>query len=182
MRKLYSKPGPGLFPLACIVLLLISSQANSQKRQLTASAKVVKIAYIDQLALRKQYKAFSDTKRKLADENMIEKKSYDQAIQLLDKRTVQLIKQDSLAGGANRLQILNGASSKKGQFTFQHLETQKVKNTQRITLMNDYEKKIQLAIESVVIEGGFTDVQPIDKNTTIKNGKDITDLVLKKLN
>ncbi len=48
--------------------------------------------------------------------------------------------------------------------------------------MKEYEQKITLAIDSVVSEGGFTDVKPLNKDTAIQNGANITDLVLKKLN
>jgi hypothetical protein len=61
MRKLYRTVRASL--VFSILLLSFSFKAQSQRKQLTPATKVVNIAYVDQIALRKQYKAPNDTKK-----------------------------------------------------------------------------------------------------------------------
>lgn len=169
------------FLFTIIIIICLPTPGRSQKKQLTVLGPVVKIAYLDHSALRKAYKALNNAKEKIAKENMAEKKSFDQALQLLDLQTKELLKQDSIAKGKNRQQIIKNAKSKKDQLIGEFQLNQSNRNQARIKMIQEYERKIILAIESVVNEGGFTDVKPIVKGVVIQNGTNITDLVLKKL-
>lgn len=159
-----------------------SQSTPTQRKQLIASGKVIKIGYLDHLALRKEYKAFNDAKNKIANEQLAAKRSFDQSRQIVEQQANQLLKQDSLLGGKNRQQILNDASYKSSKLTLDFQEGQKKRNQDRMAIMDEYEKKIRLAIDDIVSKGGFTDVKALDKTKVIKNGINITDLVLKKLN
>lgn len=177
-----------LYPFLYLIFLIsfsskgFSQNSPTQKKQLTASSKVSKVGYIDHHALRMGYKAFNDAKHKIANEQIAAKKSFDQSTQIVEQQANQLLEQDSLLGGKNRQQILNDASYKSSKLALDFQEGQKKRNQDRMAIMEEYEKKIRLAIDNVVSEVGFTDVKALDKTTVIQNGINITDLVLKKLN
>lgn len=158
------------------------------KKQLTPAAKAVKTGLIDQLRLRKEYKAYDAAREKLAKENQAEKKSFDQQLLLIDKQTQKQLKQDSLKGGKGRAGIVQHADDRRSAINGSHQLAQKKRHQDRIALMQQYEQKIQAAIQAVMMEGGFTDVKPLSKDKEkdkAANGPgsiDITDLVLKKLN
>ena len=164
------------------VLFLLPHKGWSQKRQLTASNKAVKIGYIDHSTVRKQFIAFAAAKERIAKEHLAEKRSLEQSIQLLNQQTKEQLRLDSLSGGQNQLQILNAADAKKSQLQSSFKDAQKRRHEERNILMQNYEKKIVSAIDAVISEGGFTEIKPFDPNATGQRGINITDLVLKKLN
>jgi Skp family chaperone for outer membrane proteins len=168
--------------LFCSIQFALPIQAFGQKKQLTALGPVVKIAYIDQAALRKGYKAFESAKAKIANDNIQEKNSFDQSLHVLDQQTKDLLKQDSATRGKKKDEIIRNASSKRSELTATFQTNQKNRNVERISMMKQYEQKITAAIDRVVSESGFTEVKPLEKGTVIQNGKDITTLVLQKLN
>jgi len=173
---------PMFFILA--VLFLLPDNAWSQKKQLTASGKVIKIAFIDHSRLRKEFKKFVAAKEKLAKENEAEKKSLEQALRFLDKQTKEQLVQDSLNGGGTRNQITSKANSKRSGIIHNNQLSQRKRNQARIALTQDYERKINTAVETVVREGGFTEVKPFVKDSSGQSRRnvDVTDLLLRKLN
>lgn len=153
------------------------------QHQLTASGKVTRVAYIDHSRLRKEFKEFAAAWQKLGKENTADKKSMEQALELLDKQTKEQLTQDSLNGGGSRSQIISLDSSRRSEIIQKNQLEQAKRNQDRITLMQEYEQKINAAIDAVVAEGGFTDVRPLIKDQPDKKrGIEITDLLLKKLN
>ncbi len=157
--------------LIATVLFLQPKQSWSQKRQLSPSAKVSKIAFIDHSKLRKDFKAFSSAKEKIAKDNDADKKTFDRALKLLDEQTKEQLRLDSLSGATNHNNIINQATAKRNEIVNNHQLEQKKRNQERIILMQDYEKKIVLAIDAIVSEGGFTDVQPLRKDTAGSKSK-----------
>lgn len=168
--------------LTATLLCLLPKQIWSQKRQLSPSAKVSKIAFIDQSRLRKDYKAFSNAKEKIAKDNEFDNKAFDRDLKLLEEQTKNQLRLDSLSGGANHTNIINQATAKRNEIVNNHQLNQKKRNQERIALMQDFERKIVLAIEATVSEGGFTDVQALGKEPPVQRGINVTDLILKKLN
>ena len=80
------------------------------------------------------------------------------------------------------------ADSRRSGISGNYQLNQKKRNQEKITLMQQYEQKIQAAIQAVVTEGGYTDIKPLvkdkekDKEAPEQRSIDITDLILKKLN
>jgi Skp family chaperone for outer membrane proteins len=155
---------------------------HAQKKQLSPSAKVVKIAYLDPSLLRKNYRAFYDARTKLTTENDAEKKAYEKSMKALDEQTAKLLKKDSVSRDNKRIQIINDAASKRAKLSLDFEAGQSKRNDERLALISKYEKEIVLAIDKVVTEGGYTDVRPIVKGTVTQDGTNITDKVLSKLN
>lgn len=170
-----------MLSITCMIFIL-PHQSFSQKKQLTPSDKVTRIGYLDHSALRKEYKAYHAAKEKLAKEHAAEKKTYEESLKLLDKQTAQKLKKDSLSGGKNRQQLLNESETKRQQLARSYQAQLKKRNEEKLNISKEYEKKIILAIEAVVNEGGFTDIKPLSKDSSSVNGLNVTDLVLKKLN
>lgn len=137
-----------------VTLCLILNQSWAQKRQLTASDKINKVAVIDHSRLRKEYKEFAVSKEKLAKENKSEKEKFEKELP-----------------SGNRTEITN-----------KYQMNQKKRNQDRIAITQEYELKINAAIAAIVSEGGFTEVKSLVKDSSVNRRIDITDLVLKKLN
>lgn len=169
--------------ITCAGLTLAThTNAGAQKKQLITTGPVQKIACLDHSAVRKGYKVFADARAAMAKDAAMEKKSFDQEVRLLEQKTKDLVKQDSLKGGKARGQIMGSALSRRSELASDFQLKQKNRDQQRILMMQEFEKKIILAIDAVVNEGGYTDVKPTTKGQAIKDGTDITDMVLKKLN
>lgn len=164
------------------LLFLLPICSWSQKKQLNPSGKVVKVAFVDHSKLRKDYKSFAAAKEKISKENEVSKKYFEQQLQLLDKQTKDLLKADSLKGGKTRDKIQKDADTKKSDILNAYQSDQKKRNQERITLSQEYEKRIISAMDDVVSKGGYTDVRTTVKDTSSKKGIDITDSILKKLN
>ncbi len=164
-------------------MILVPPLEALAQHQLTASDKVTKVAYIDHSRLRKEFKEFAAARQKLAEENVADKKSMEQALQLLDKQTKDQLAQDSLNGGGGRAQIMSQDSSRRSEIIQKNQLAQAKRNRDRIAVMQEYERKINAAVDAVVTEGGFTDIRPlVQDQPERKRGIEITDLLLKKLN
>lgn len=174
------------FPLQILLLLsavfVLPDEAISQKRQLTPSDTVSKVAFIDHSRLRKEYKAFSEAMKELSKENDSKKKTFDESLKVLENQTSKQLKSDSLKGGKDYEKISSQASVKRKETTTIYQADLKKRFQGRNILFKEYERKIVLAIESVVSEGGFTEVKPFIKEPFEKRGTNITDQILKKLN
>jgi hypothetical protein len=176
------------FPIGCRVLvllipsLLLLSAASAQKKPLTPSAKVIKTAFVDDAKLRKEYREFVSAKAVQTQENFAQRKIYDQAISTLEQQTKEELSGDSLRGGGGRESILNRAASKRAELTQRYQEAQKKRHSERMALVQQYERKITLAIDQVLTEGGFTEVKALTKESSLQRRRDITDLILQKLN
>lgn len=163
-------------------LLLLTAIGTAQKRQLTPSSKVVKIALVDHSRLRKEYREFAAARDKWAQESAAQRKSFEQSLQTLEQQTAEQLRLDSLSGGKDREQILSQAAAKRSELTGLFQAAQKKRYGERMTLAQRYERKITLALDSIVAEGGFTQAQPLSKEASSIKGRDITDLILQKLN
>ena len=162
--------------------LTLSVQGWSQKKQLTASDKVIKIGLIDHSRLRKEFKAFDSARISMAKVNKSKKVSFEQALQLIEQQAKDQLKRDSLSGGKKREQVISLFDSKRSALINDYQSDQKKRIEDRIALMREYERQITVAIDKVVSEGGFTDVRPLGKDSTNSKGVNITELILKKLN
>jgi len=168
--------------LTMLAAFLCPLHVSGQKKQLTPSGKVEKIAFIDHIRLRKEYHAFATAKKQLATEGETENKSLTKELSQIDFQAKDQLKRDSLHGSKKQQQIIDNTSLKKTELYNQFQSSQHLRTQKRLALMKEYETKITTAISAVVAEGGYTDVKPLDKNTTNERGTNITDLVLKKLN
>ncbi|MBO9563070.1 MAG: hypothetical protein J7621_09865 [Niastella sp.] len=169
------------------IVLSLSPEADAQKRQLTVSDKVEKIAMVDQDSIRKAYKAFFAAKQKNFQTHIASKAALDKSLQSLDKRTRENLQKDSLKGAKKRDQINGQADGERSQLMLVWQQEQKKRHEERISMMTTYEAKITQAIQAVVIEGKFTSVEPVPKGgiATLTDNKrriDITALIIKKLN
>ena len=179
---------PLLFPSNFIIVILASlalalpQMCWSQKKQLVTTGPVVKIAYVDHSALRKGFIGYKDSIAFLTKTNNGANEALSRSLQLLDQQTKDLLIKDSLTGSNGKQQILNNSASKRAALTATFQAGQKNRNDARVVMMGNFERKIILAIDAVVNEGGFTDVKPLTKDATAPNGKNITSLVLSKLN
>lgn len=169
--------------LLCLVAFsTMPKEAWTQKRQLVASDTVKRVAYIDHSRLRKEYKAFADLMKKTSKENESRKKMHEETLRTLEGQTAKILKSDSLGGGKNHDKILSQEGIKRNEAEASYQANLKKRFQSRNELLKEYERKITLAIEAVVAEGGFTDVKPLAKEPSETRGRNITDLILKKLN
>jgi len=168
--------------LGFITLSILPKLSAAQKKQLTPSDKVVKIAYIDHSRIRREYKAFSELIITMSNANAERKKLYAESLQVLKKQVAKKIKSDSLDGEKNKEKIISQFAEKEQVITNTYQVYVAEKFQERAKLLQEYEVKIAVAIGAIVSEDGFTDVKPIETKTIQLSGADITDLILKKLN
>lgn len=163
-------------------LLFLPREASAQKKQLTPSDKVKKIALVDHSRLRKEYKGLADALQKLSHEGRARQKAFDESLGSLAEQERKQLKADSVRGGKKQGKIASDISARRSTLMSAYLSAMKRKNEEKINLMREYERKITLAIDAVVAEGGFTEVRQATKETPKERSVDVTDLILKKLN
>jgi hypothetical protein len=176
------KPPYILFLSFVLSVFFIPTDSCAQKRELTVLGKVVKIGLVDHSELRKEFRAYAAARVAMATENQEKRKAFMQALQALEQQTAQQVAADSAKGGGQREQIISGAAVRRAAMEKMFKDEERRRNSDRIALTQEYERKIQLAIEAVVNEGGFTDIKPLFKDSTAPKGVNITSLLLQKLN
>lgn len=184
IKLLWKKlPAKFLLQLCCnIGFLWISTSASAQKRALAPSGKVVKVGFVDHKRLRAGYNDFANFRQNTAKASDSAKVVFDQVLQTLEQQARAQLREDSLGGGRRRDRILRLAEEKRQALTSSYRADQKNRVEERLVLIQAFEQKIQLVIDRVVTEGGFTDVRPLNSDGFRPRGADITDLILKKLN
>lgn len=171
--------------IVCFLCLFFFSSFNafSQGRTLSPSTKVSKIALIDQSKLRKGYRAYGEVISNGRNDKKLQQEGYEAMLESIELQTKKQLKEDSLQGGQNRNGILTAAANKRNEARQKFEAGLKKLFNNRVLLLQELEKKITLAIDQVVAEGGYTDIQAVSQAPTAeKKGTDITALILKKLN
>lgn len=185
-KKVSGFPFCKMVPIPVIALFLMMAllphSGWSQKRQLNASDTVKKIAYIDHSQLRKEYKAFGKALIEMSNTNAVKKKLHETFLKDLETATAKRLKADSIKGGKDRELIKERAANERTTKVNAYQTDLKMRHDERSKLIREYEQKIALAIDAVVTEGGFTEVKPLEKEPFKIRGKNVTDLILKKLN
>ena len=171
-----------LFLLTIFFQLLVSN-VIAQKQPLTASSKVVKIAVIDPVRLRKEYKEFANEKEKSAKENENIKKTKDETLRTLEQQVKEELRVDSLSGKGKPGEIVKRAETKRKSILKDFEVAQQQRKERNAVMAKKYEHLIQMAIDQVVAEGGFTDVRlPFKDASSTTRSIEVTNLILKKLN
>ncbi len=137
-KKNFAKKLSGYVLLTIFILIVLPGQTWSQQKQLTASNKVVKIAYLDHSRLRKEYTAYTEAMKKFSQEYTAGKLLLDQALQLLNQQTSEQLKLDSLNGAKNQQQIINNAADKRLQLTTAFQARQQKNSYERVRTENHF--------------------------------------------
>ncbi len=140
--------------LSLSIFSLMPKQGLAQKKQLTASNKITKVAYIDHSLLRREYRAFADTMQKMSSDNNSKKKSYDESLSALEMQTNIQLRADSLSGGINHEKIIALALDKRNEIITTYQADLKKRTQDRARFMHVHEQKLGLADESIILERG----------------------------
>jgi Skp family chaperone for outer membrane proteins len=166
--------------IIAVTVLLAAPQLWSQQNQL-ADNLPSRIALVDHLRLRKDYKALYSAKERMVDLHLSAKRTFDASIKDLEDKKEQKLKEDAKTGGRNKAQILKETTAERAQLTAAYYAQQKSINENMNAQMRAYENKISAVITVLMSQGGFTELRALKKGE-IQNGVDITSMVLEKLN
>lgn len=171
-----------LYGITVCLLSFIPTKSEAQKKQLVAVNKVEKIAFVDPARLRRDCQAFKSARERLSQQWYTMKAAYELEVKNHDAAIQEQLRLDSLTGMNKHNQIIKEAQSKKGILLRVYQAQQKKLHQEQLAVMDEYERKITLAIDEVVSKGGYTEVKAFIKNGVTDKGTDITDSILKKLN
>jgi len=112
---------------------------------------------------------------------MVQRTAFETARQQLDKESKEQLKKDSTSGGKQKGLILNNTTAKQNELANNYSTQLRQRRQKGQAAINDYEKKINDAVQLVMAQGLYTQLKTPKNSSGIK-GTDITDLVLRKLN
>ena len=171
-----------LFFLFCNFFLLAFNNSFSQKRQLSPSDKVTKIGLVDHSKIRNSYIAFVKSKDSLAKQHQTTTSTYTSSLRDLQKQEENKLNIDISKGGNNQEKIKQDYAAQKAALLKSYNNQQHGLNLRRMNITNEYEQKILIVINSVIVQKGFTEIKQLLINDKDQNGEDITDLIIEKLN
>lgn len=170
--------------IPCLLIVLtaqIPLRGLAQSKAKLTPVNYQKIAFVDAARVRKEFVAYEAAKEKMHQQTLEKRKAYDKASQELEKQTKEQLKKDSAQKLYQRQLITDKASIKRNELHDEFSAGIKQRNTDRAALVKTYEDKIKAAINTIIVEGAFTELRS-DKNAAGSTAIDITDKVLQKLN
>jgi len=170
-----------IFSLLIAIFFFSPTHVWAQKKMLTPVDLPVKIAIADFTRIRNDYKAYHAYKDSLFKAIMVQRTAFETARQQLDKESKEQLKKDSTSGGKQKGLILNNTTAKQNELANNYSTQLRQRRQKGQAAINDYEKKINDAVQLVMAQGLYTQLKTPKNSSGIK-GTDITDLVLRKLN
>ena len=164
------------------LFLLIPFLALAQAKQPTLSNKVVRLAYVNHSGLRQQYATFQNTHNRSRQDWQSSQQAFNLDQEQLEKAIQIELQQDNSNGGKNQEALKQKAQVDRLALRQRYDQKWKKLKQDHLAALQAHEKQIIIKIGEVVAEGGFTEVKPLAKETPRKDGTDVTDLILKKLN
>lgn len=182
IQSIYSMLLSKIYSNRWAVFLAVTPFFALAQNQPSPSVEVVKVAYVNYNSLYKNYTLLDQSNSKWRQEwNKTNVRFKNEWHEIEDDLQKQL-KADSLAGGKQREKLLKEAEAKRDSLRASYKnDTNHILN-QRSQQVQRYQENIQLALDETVFKGGYTEVKNRDKDTPIKKGNDITDILLQQLN
>lgn len=160
-----------------VFFLMNLSSINAQQNDTTK-----RVAYLDHSLLRNEFKEYRNAKEKQAQEYQSLKADYQQKIKDIDKAHQEAILADSLSGGKQKKELEESTKKKKEELEADVAKSKKAVYDESLKIMKLYENKIKEAVIEVINENALIDVKPLEKGNPEQKNRDITLLILKKLN